>query len=72
VQPGQVVGDPAHSRGLKPDDHCGPFQPRPSYDLMKNLLQMQVFPGTDDDLSQVTEFLEQELQLILYPWRIFV
>ena len=31
-QPGLVVGDPAHSRGgLKPDDHCGPFQPRPFY-----------------------------------------
>jgi len=28
-QPGLVVGDPAHSRGLKQDDHCGPFQPRP-------------------------------------------
>jgi len=32
-QPGLVVGDPAHSRGLKLDDHCGPFQPRPFYDL---------------------------------------
>ena len=28
-QPGVVVSDPAHSRGLKLDDHCGPFQPRP-------------------------------------------
>ena len=27
-QPGLLVGDPAHSRGvLKLDDHCGPFQP---------------------------------------------
>ena len=33
-QPGLVVGDPAHSRGLEGDDHCGPFQPRPSYDSM--------------------------------------
>ena len=33
-QPGLVVGDPAHSRGLKPDDHCGPFQPRPFHDSM--------------------------------------
>jgi len=24
-----LVGDPAHSRGLELDDHCGPFQPRP-------------------------------------------
>ena len=31
-QPGLVVGDPAHSRGLKLDAHCGPFQPRPFYD----------------------------------------
>ena len=27
-QPGLLVGDPAHSRGLEPDEHCGPFQPR--------------------------------------------
>ena len=33
-QPGLVVGDPAHSRGLKLNDHCGPFQPRPFYDSM--------------------------------------
>ena len=33
-QPGLVVGDPAHSRGLKLDDHCGPFQPRPFYSSM--------------------------------------
>ena len=33
-QPGLLVGDPAHSRGLKLHDHCGPFQPRPSYDSM--------------------------------------
>jgi len=31
-QPGLVVGNPAHSRGLKLDEHCGPFQPRPFYD----------------------------------------
>ena len=33
-QPGLLVGDPAHSRGLKPDDRCGPFQPRPLYGSM--------------------------------------
>ena len=27
-----MVGDPAHSRGLNLDEHCGPFQPRPFYD----------------------------------------
>ena len=34
-QPGLLVGDPAHSRGLKFNDHCGPFQPRPFYDSIK-------------------------------------
>ena len=33
-QPGLVVGDPAHSRGLEREDHCGPFQLRPFYDSM--------------------------------------
>jgi len=33
-QPGLLGGDPAHSRGLKPDGHCGPFQPRPFYGSM--------------------------------------
>jgi len=28
-QPGLLVGDPAHSRGLELDEHCGPLQPRP-------------------------------------------
>ena len=33
-QPGLLVGDPVHSRGLELDGHCGPFQPRPFYDSM--------------------------------------
>ena len=33
-QPGLVVGDPAHSRGLELYDHCGSFQPRPFCDSM--------------------------------------
>ena len=33
-QPGLVVGGPAHSRGLKLHDRCGPFQPRPFYGSM--------------------------------------
>jgi len=33
-QPGLVVGNPAHSRGLELDDHCGAFQPRSFYDSM--------------------------------------
>ena len=31
-QPGLVVGDPAHSRGLELSENCGPFQPRPFCD----------------------------------------
>ena len=31
-QPGLLVGDPVHSRGLELDGHCGPFQPRPFYE----------------------------------------
>jgi len=33
-QPGLVVGDPAHSRGLELFDHRGPFQPGPLCDSM--------------------------------------
>ena len=43
-QPGLVVGDPAHSRGLKLDDHCGPFHPRSFYD--KTLLYLLQFTVT--------------------------
>uniref|UniRef100_A0A803XVM3 Uncharacterized protein n=1 Tax=Meleagris gallopavo TaxID=9103 RepID=A0A803XVM3_MELGA len=32
-QPGLLVGGPAHSRGLKLDEHCGPFQARLFCDL---------------------------------------
>jgi len=33
-QPGLLVGDPAHSRGLELDEHCGPFHTRPFHDSM--------------------------------------
>ena len=33
-QPGLVVGDPAHSRGVETRYHCGSFQPRLFYDSM--------------------------------------
>ena len=42
-QPGLVVGDPAHSRGLKLDDHRGSFQPRPFYDSMSYLSYCTIF-----------------------------
>ena len=51
-QPGLVVGDPTHSRGLKPDDHCGLFQPRPFCDSMKNTT-------TEAALSKQICFLQQ-------------
>jgi len=37
-QPGLLVGDPAHSRGLELDEHCGPVQPRLFHDAMINKL----------------------------------
>ena len=46
-QPGLVVGNPAHSRGLKLDDHCGPFQPRPFYDsILIKWWWQQLLPAT--------------------------
>ena len=41
-QPGLLVGDPAHSRGLELDEHCGPFQPRPFYDSVNVLFCNQI------------------------------
>ena len=41
-QPGLLVGDPAHSRGLEPGDHCGPFQPRPFNDSMILWFQINI------------------------------
>jgi len=33
-QPGLLIGDPAHSRGLELDEDCGPLQPWPFCDSM--------------------------------------
>ena len=43
-QPGLMVGDPAPiAEGLKLDDDCGPFQPKPFYDsLLYFLISDQV------------------------------
>ena len=43
-QPGLVVGDPAHSRGLELDEHCGPFQPRPFCDSIFLYVILSFFP----------------------------
>jgi len=54
-QPGLVVGDPAHSRGLELDGHRGPFQPRPFYDSM--ILKHPTFhyPNTSSFMADVME-----------------
>ena len=42
-QPGLLVGDPAHSRGLELHEHCGSFQARPFYHSMNpTCLQMSL------------------------------
>jgi len=46
-QPGLLVGDPAHSRGLELDEHCGPFQPRPFYGPMIPHLPEEAQAGGD-------------------------
>jgi len=65
-QPELVVGDPAHSRGLEPDDHCGPFQPRPFYDSM-----VCVFPSVhylySSNISSVAR-PQQESKSIAAQW----
>jgi len=53
-QPGLLVGDPAHSRGLEPDEHCGPFHPRPFYESVK-LVSLDIL----DALAPNTEVTQQ-------------
>ena len=53
-QPGLVVGDPAHSRGLELNGHC-PFQPRPFHDSMDPTVQEFLSGGLDQQLC-ITEF----------------
>ena len=59
-QPGLVVGDSAHSRGLKLDDNCGPLQPRPFYDSMSLLSQPKTIFIKNDWLSHMSILLESE------------
>jgi len=69
-QPGLLVGDPAHSRGLELDEHCGPFQPRPFYDPMINswtdVIRLLHTSGyiNDVDWLPVPTFLAQHLQTL--------
>ena len=54
-QPGLVVGDPAHSRGLELDDHCGPFQPRPFCDLASHLSSMKISSEIRTTMDPITQ-----------------
>ena len=65
-QPGLAVGDPAHSRGLKLDDHCGPFQPRPFcvslHDFCKQLVSIAAVMHTWSVYIQLPYALLREKQ----------
>ena len=50
-----MVGDPAHSRGLKLYEHCGPFQPRSFYDSMEQTFKFVAL----NHLCRITWGLEQ-------------
>jgi len=62
--PGLLIGDPAHSRGLKLDEHCGPFQPRPFYSIWcwkgntarKEILQENPSPSSLLTVSSSSNF----------------
>ena len=62
-QPGLVVGDPAHSKGLKLDDHCGPFQPRPFYDSMNPQWAL----AASNNLLQREECMEILKSSVIFP-----
>ena len=54
-QPDLVVGDVHIAGGLKPDDHCGPFQPRPFCDSMISIcLSVHMQPPTQHCCGQLT------------------
>jgi len=50
--------------GLKLDDYCGPFQPRPFYDYMQ---QRQI-----NKQNEKTEHLNYPLGLKIYEWKTMV
>ena len=66
-QPGLLVGDPAHSRGLKPDDHCGPFQPRTLYDSMISFYGASPMAGTSRALQCVLQAGDLQPTQLLAP-----
>jgi len=66
-QTGLLVGDPAHSRGLESDDHCGPFHPRPLYGsvILINREEPVVLSATPDgDQGDQKSLLQEMIQLI--------
>ena len=66
-QPGLLVGDPAHSRGLESDDHCGPFQPRPfsgSVILINREEPVVLSATSDEDEDDQKSLLKELIKLI--------
>lgn len=53
-----VVGDPAHSRELELDDHCGPFQPRLFYDAMMRHLGQSAVSRTQNGFYKALAFAQ--------------
>ena len=49
--------------GLKPDDHCGPFQPRPFYD------SMIIFNNQNDSEGSVVRFVRKPSLLPMGRWK---
>jgi len=67
-QPGLVVGDPAQSRQLKLDDHCGPFQPRPFYDRWTMLNHA---PGGGNSSHQLNDESVSIFLIVKMPFWMF-
>ena len=66
-QPGLLFGNPAHSRGLKLDDHCGPSQPRPFYDSMndpKSWAESSQYSSTACNPNTTGKFYLENIQIV--------
>jgi len=66
-QPGLVVGDPAHSRGLELDDHCCSFQPRQFYDSISGSISRCKTNGVSLRTSHIYSTV---LHLLLPSWHL--
>ena len=45
--------------GLKPDEHCGPFQPRPFYDSMIHEVSNDIHKGKSNNSKRIPWFLRK-------------